>query len=257
MAKKTLPRRDLKNIMRTAAVRIRNGHVVHSCGDCEVDMPMGSRSIAHRFYAMDTESFDFVPGTDFFVQQSQILFLMLQAPYVLHVDDGDGRASVQSEQSDRTSISLGVFKEEPVTMMVASQKGDCQLLWRVPDQGLKEFRYSREDLNVELFASDMQHVLDLYCSKGQIWCYKSYWPSFGTAYGNPRFSELGKVLSKVALERSRIVLCPPDSGAHMGNEYWRTPLEKLTLSSLQPPDNAISEPLCRMTPIWKQGWGAC
>ena len=33
---------------------------------------MGSRTIAHWFYVMDTEAFDFVLGTDFFVQHSQI-----------------------------------------------------------------------------------------------------------------------------------------------------------------------------------------
>ena len=82
--------------------------------------------------------------------------------------------------------------------------------------------YSREDLNVELFASDKQHVLDLFCSKGKKCCYKFYLPSFGMAYGNPRFSELGKVLTKVALERSRMALCSPDWGAHRGNEYSRT-----------------------------------
>ena len=41
---------------------------------------------------------------------------------------------------------------------------------------------------MELFASDKQHVLDLYCSKGKNCCYKFYWPSFGMAHGNPRFS---------------------------------------------------------------------
>ena len=51
---------------------------------------------------------------------------------------------------------------------------------------------SREDLSVELFASDKQHVLDLYCSKGKNCSYKFYWPSFGMAYGNPIFSELGR-----------------------------------------------------------------
>ena len=87
-----------------------------------------------------------------------------------------------------------------------------------------------------LFASDKQHVLDLYCSKGKNCSYKFYWPSFGMAYGNPRFSELGKVLTKVALERSRMVLCSPDWGAHGGNEYWRTLLDKLTISSVRLPD---------------------
>ena len=46
-------------------------------------------------------------------------------------------------------------------MMAASKTEDYQLLREVLDQGLKEFGYSREDLSLELFASDKQHVLDL------------------------------------------------------------------------------------------------
>ena len=141
-------------------------------------------------------------------------------------------------------------------MMVASKTEDYQLLGDVLDQGLRELGYCREDLNVELFASDKQHVLDLYCSKGKNCCYKFYWPSFGMGYGNPRFSELGKVLTKVALEGSRMVLCSADWGAHGGNEYWRTLLNKLTLSSIQLPDDAIYVPLGRKTPIGKPGWGS-
>ena len=141
-------------------------------------------------------------------------------------------------------------------MMVASKTEDYQLLGDFLDQGLKALGYSREDLNVELFASDKQHVLDLYCSKGKNCCYKFYWPSFGMAYGNPRFSELGKVLTKVAPERSRMVLCSPDWGAYGGNEYWRTLLDKLTLTSIQLPDDAIYVPLGRKTPIGKPGWGS-
>ena len=141
-------------------------------------------------------------------------------------------------------------------MMAASKTEDYQLMGEVLDQGLKELGYSREDLSVELFASDKQHVLDLYCSKGKNCSYKFYWPSFGMAYGNPRFSELGKVLTKVALERSRMVLCSPDWGAHGGNEYWRNILDRLTISSVRLPDEAIYVPLGRKTPIGKPGWGS-
>ena len=77
VAKKPSPLGDLKSIMPTTATPIGDGHVVHSCGDCEVDVPMGSRSIAHRFYVMDTEAFDFILGTNFFVEHSQILSLTL------------------------------------------------------------------------------------------------------------------------------------------------------------------------------------
>ena len=72
VAKKILPCGSLKNTMTTAAIRIGDGHVVHCCGDCEVEVPMGSRTIAHRFYVVDTEAFDFVLGIDFFGQHSQI-----------------------------------------------------------------------------------------------------------------------------------------------------------------------------------------
>ena len=84
VAKKILPCGSLKNTMTTAAIRMGDRHVVHSCGDCEVEVPMGSRTIAHRFYVMDTEAFDFVLGTDFFVQHSQKQSLTLQAPYFLY-----------------------------------------------------------------------------------------------------------------------------------------------------------------------------
>ena len=76
------------------------------------------------------------------------------------------------------------------------------------------------------------------------------------AYGNHRFSELGRVLTKVAPELSRMVLCSPNWRAHGENEYWRTLLDKLPLTSVQSPDDAIYVPLGRNTPIEKPGWGS-
>ena len=64
--------------------------MVHSCGDCEVNVPMGSRT------------FDFVLVTDFFIEHSPILSLTLQASCVLEVDHGDGGESVPLEQSEHT-----------------------------------------------------------------------------------------------------------------------------------------------------------
>ena len=148
--KKILPCWSLKNTMTTAAMRMGDGHVVHSCGDCKVEVPIGSRTIAHRFYVMETEAFDFVLGTDFFVQHSEIQSLTLQAPYPLYVDHGNGRGSVPLEQSEYTSGYLRVSKEEPSNMMAASKTEDYQLLGEVPDQGLKELGYSREDLSARV-----------------------------------------------------------------------------------------------------------
>ena len=219
-------------------------------------VPMRGWMGVWSFLARNTEAFDFVLGTDFFVQHSQIQSMTLQAPYLLYVDHGHGRESVPLEQSEHTSSNLRVLKEEPSNLMAASKTEDYQLLGEVLDDGLKELGYSRQELSVKLFPSDKQHVLDFSCSKGKNCSYKSYWPSFGMAYGNPWFSELGKVLTMVGLERSRMVLCSPDWGAHGGNEYWRTLLDRLTISSVRLPDEAIYVPLGRRTSIGKPGWGS-
>ena len=58
----------------------------------------------------------------------------------------------------------------------------------------------------------------------------------------------------MASDCSRMVLCSCDWGAHGENEYWRTLLEKFTLTSIHLPDDAIYVPLGRKTPIGKQGW---
>ena len=60
----------------------------------------------------------------------------------------------------------------------------------------------------------------------------------------------------MALQRCRMILCSPDWGAHCGNEYWRTLLEKLTLTSIQLPDDAIYVPLGHKSPIGKPGRGS-
>ena len=54
--------------MPTAAIRMGDGNVVDSSVDGEVEVPMGSMSIADQFYVMDTVAFDFVLEFDFFVE---------------------------------------------------------------------------------------------------------------------------------------------------------------------------------------------
>ena len=53
----------------------------------------------------------------------------------------------------------------------------------------------------------------------------------------------------MALERSRMVLCSPDWGAHGVNEYWRTLLDRLSIRSVRLRDEAIYVPLGRKTPL--------
>ena len=236
-------------------IRIGDGHVVHSCGDCEVEVSTGSQTIAHRFYVMDTEVFGFVFGTDFFVQHSQIQFLTLQAPYLLYLDHGKCRESLPLEQSEHTSSYLRVSKEEPSNMMVASKPEDYRTIGRSPRQRSEGVRLLQRRTERGVVRQPQATCIGSLLKQGENCCYKFYWPSFGLAYQNPRLSELGKVLTKVAPESSCMVLCSPDWGAHGGNEYWRTVLDRLTISSVWLPDEAIYGPLGRKTPIGKPRLG--
>ena len=110
--------------MPIAGIRMGDGHVVHSCGDCQVDVPMASSSIVDRLYVMGTQAFDFVPGTDFLVEHSEFLSLTLQASYVLQADHGDVGESVSVKESEDTSSYLRVCKKEPSAMMVPSKTED-------------------------------------------------------------------------------------------------------------------------------------
>ena len=94
VAENPLSRDGLKNTVPTAAICIGDRHVIYTCGDCEVDVSMGSRGIPQRFYVMDTEAFDFMLGTDFFTGHRELLSLTLQAPYGLHADRGCRKESV-------------------------------------------------------------------------------------------------------------------------------------------------------------------
>ena len=65
------------------------------------------------------------------------------------------------------------------------------------------------EVQVELFASKEQHMMQLYCSRYLNNAYRFYWRSMGLCYANPPFSQLAKVLTKIVLKGARVVLCTP------------------------------------------------
>ena len=47
----------------------------------------------------------------------------------------------------------------------------------------------------------------------------------GLAYATPPFSLLAKVLTKIAYEGGKVVMCTPDWGYLSGHAYWRRLLD--------------------------------
>ena len=55
-------------------------------------------------------------------------------------------------------------------------------------------------------------MMQLYCSRYLNNAYRFYWRSMWLCYANPPFSQLLKVLTNIALEGARVVLCTPNWG---------------------------------------------
>ena len=92
-----------------------------------------------------------------------------------------------------------------------------QLVRPVLENGLPALQVDLNEVQVELFGSKEQHMMQLYCSRYLNNAYPFYWRSMGFCYANPPFSQLAKVLTKIALERARVVLCTPEWGSTGGH----------------------------------------
>ena len=156
---------------------------------------------------MDTNASDLVIGTDLFLEHPKVKLMSHQSPYPLYCDFGDGRREVSLELSSQTWMTR---LEQEAT--IKHFKTECyQLDPGALRDAIPQFRLDLANLNVELFSSNKQHFLPLYCDlKKKKNAYGFGRPLLGLCHANPFFSELGLVLTKAAMEKASLVLCTPD-----------------------------------------------
>ena len=109
---------------------------------------------------------------------------------------------------------------------------------------------------MELFASRQQHIMQLYCSKQLNNAFRFFWKAMGLAYANPPFSLLAKVLTKIAYEGGRVVMCTPDWGCSGEHAYWRRMLDQMTVGRVQLPDGTIYVPEHSDTAMQATEWAS-
>ena len=80
----------------------------------------------------------------------------------------------------------------------------------------------------ELHSSQQQHIMQLYCSNNLNNAFRFFWKAMGPAYAKPPSSLLAKVLTKIAHEGGRVVMCTPDWGCSGEHAYWRHMLDPMT-----------------------------
>ena len=89
----------------------------------------------------------------------------------------------------------------------------------VLENGPAALQVNPDEIQVKLFASQQQFIMQLYCSKHLNNAFRFFWKAMGLAYANPPFSLLGKLLTKIAYE-GRVVMCTPDWGCSGEHAYW-------------------------------------
>ena len=159
---------------------------------------------------------------------------------------GDGR-TIHSLGGVHVSICLG---DEFVTQQCRVLDTDAL------ESGLAALQISLDEMQVELFPSQQQHNMQLYCSKHMNNAFRFFWKAMSLAYANPPFSLLAKVLTKIAYEGGGVVMCTPDWGCSGDHAYWRRLLDRMTVGRVQFPDRPIYVPQDSDTAMQAPEWAS-
>ena len=75
-------------------------------------------------------------------------------------------------------------------------------------------------------------------------------------YANPPFSHLAKVITKIALQGARVVLCTPDWGTTGEHANWRRLLDCMTVGRTELPEGPIYVPEDSQETMPAPEWGS-
>ena len=231
-------RRLLKTFKKTKteAIRVWDGRTIHPSGGVDVTICLGDETVTKHCRVLDTDAFDIVIGTDFLRRNPQVKMLSLQRPHSLHRNLGTGLFSVPLELSGRKESGLRyASKTNYRTERYQSAR-------HVLENGLAALQVNLDKIQVELFASQQQHTMQLYCSKHLNNAFCFLWKAMGLAYANCPFSLLAKVLTKIAYEGGRVVMCTPDWGSSGEHAYGHRMLHRMNVGRVQLPDGPIYVP---------------
>ena len=235
---------------KTVAIRVGDGRTIHSLGGVNVTICLGDETVTQHCRVLDTDAFVIVIGTDFLRRNPQVKMLSLQRPYSLHCDFGSGLFSVPLVLSGRKDSGLRYAAKTHY------RTENYQLARHVLENGLAALQVSLDDIQVELFASQQQHIMQLYCSKHLNNAFCFFWKAMGLAYANPPFSLLAKVLTKIAYAGGRVVICAPDWDCSGEHAYWRRLLDRMTVGRVQLPNGPIYVPEDSDTAMQAPEWAS-
>ena len=165
---------------KTMAIRVGDGKTIHSLEGFDVTVCLGDEEVTQHCRVLDTDTFDIVIGTDFLRRNPQGKLLSLQHPYALHCGFGSGLFSVPLELSGQNKSGLRYVNR-------SHRIESYQLLQPVLGNGVVALQVDLNEVQVQSFANNEKHVMQLYCLQNLNNAYHFHWRSMGWCYANPPF----------------------------------------------------------------------
>jgi hypothetical protein len=203
-------------------IQVGNGETVFSEGQAVLNLQFGDCRLEQMALVVPTSAFEAVLGMDFLTNPKVGGLLTQPAPCRLLVD---GKTYPLSEhKASQIHRIYRLYKRESYT-----------LVKDVKAEVLQKLDINPVRLTIDLFANHKNAQEVLYCTRENsafFYDWSSLIPSTSSLlWANPPFSQLDRVLTKVAMESVQIVIVTPD----WGDCPWRQLLEKLSVSQVQVP----------------------
>jgi hypothetical protein len=220
IAKRCVPEGVVSRTM-VVPIQVGNGDCVFSEGVIDLALEFGESRFKQPALVVPTTAFQAVLGMDF-LQNPKVGGLLTQPPPCKLLVDGKCYPLSETHGSQIHRI-YRMFKKESYTLVP-----------RVKKEVLEALEVDELNLKVDLFANHQNFQEPKYCTrqnnaffydwsklvddKGLVWC-------------NPPFTQLDRVLTKLALEPTRMVLVCPD----WGDCHWRRLLESMACAQVRVP----------------------
>ena len=237
-------------------VKVGKGAVQLTSGETEGVVHEGKEDIPFSHATFDTDAFDVILGNDFFEANPHVKYLSLQAPdhllvrrhgqlvEVLLNEDTTPKPSMQIIQGLLLNLGADMKLEGMVALQAQlARTENYKLSTEMKRQGFADLSLEGDPTGsdfIGLFAPEQNADSQFYCNckdNSAFWYHCGWVQRWKQLYANPRFSQLLRVLVKVAIDRARLVLVVPEGKEwEITGTKWKKLLKRLTISKIILPD---------------------
>ena len=184
----------------------------------------------HKCQVVDTTAFDCILGTDL-LNSGRINGILLKPPRLVV---NNQEYPLREEEGCHLHRLNRIFTTEDYKL-----RTDMRLA------ALRKMEIDPRQIKINLFATKNNAHEALFCTKNNS-AWKYNWRNLMQEpneflWANPPFSKLTRALTKVAMDKCRIIMVTPDWGNSGQNGQWRRLLDRLTIRRVILPNEAIYE----------------